>query len=462
MMAGLAVYGCGTLVFWPSAVLTSYGAFVASNFIVAYGLSCLEIAANPFIALCGPLEYAEVRLNMSQGFQGIGTVVSPLLAMKVLFGKITRASSLVDVQWAYLGIAIFVWLLAVVFYYIPLPEASDEELEELADRRSAVYRARIGPYRVVFVTLALGVFSQFCYVGLQESFGGNVQSLISLVRPNSKLSPFDYLTVGHTVFAVGRFVAAFLNYVFKPRWILLFLYTGIIICCGLLTGLGAEASAAILMTNYFFEAGTFAIIYAISMRGLGEHTKTGSAFMATAISGGSPFPVIQWGVANHRGLKYSFIVPMATACFGMVFALYLNLVPQARAQVDPVHEDRTARRNRRAIKRQNSAASAASVDSSAQKFGLAGILARRKKDVPTAEHVEKRSPPPTEKEEIVQMSAPQGVIGSLTPWPTEDGGSSSSNHSPGPDITRHRPVWEDQDESEEDDYHAVMRRTTKK
>lgn len=454
MMSGLAVYGCGTLVFWPSAVLTSYGAFLVSNLIVGYGLSCLEIAANPFIALCGPLEYAEVRLNLSQGFQGVGNVVSPLLATKVLFGKITSASSLVDVQWAYLGIALFVFLLAVVFYYVPLPEATDDELEELAERRSAVYRARVGPYRVVFITLALGVFSQFCYVGVQESVGTNAQSLTGLVQPNADLSPFDYATVGQTVFAVGRFVAAFLNYVFKPRWILLFLYTGIIVCCGLLTGLGGKASAGILLTNYFFEAGTFAIIYAIAMRGLGEHTKTGSAFMSSAISGGAVFPIIQWATSNRRGLKYSFVVPMAIACFGMIFALYLNLVPQARLQVDPIHDNRRARRERRAVKRQNSAASA---DSTTQKFGLAGILARRRKDVPTSEHVEKPHPPPGEKEVIVQMSAPKGVIGELTPWQGE-GGSSASDQSPEPDITRHRPVWEDQDEDDFDDYHAVMRR----
>ena len=477
MMSGLVVYGCGTLVFWPSAVLTSYGAFIVSNFIVAYGLSCLEIAANPYIALCGPLEYAEVRLNLSQAFQGCGSVVSPLLATKVLFGKIDAPSSLVDVQWAYLGIALFVYGLAVVFYYIPLPEATDEELAELADRRSAVYRAKVGPYRVIFVTLGLGVFSQWCYVGLQECVGGNVESLARLTVPNSRLTPFDYNTVGHTVFALGRFMAAFLNYVMKPRWILLFLYTGLIICLALMMSLGGTASTGISMIVFFFEAGIFSIIYAICMRGLGEHTKTGSAFMSSAISGGAVFPVIQWAVGNQHGLRYSYSVPLGTACFGAIFALYLNLVPAARLQVDPTHEDRTRRREKRIVERQNSAAS---YDSTAQKFGLAGIMARRKRNHgPTSEHVE-RSHSQTgvfkqeKQEDIVQMSSPQGQLGDLQPWPGSDvkeikvetGESSSSNRSvkePEPVVNRHRPVWDDEDDdSIFDDYHTMMRRDAKK
>ena len=221
MIAGLCIYGCGTLVFWPSAVLISYPAFLVSNVIVGFGLSCLEIAANPYIALCGPLEYAEVRLNLSQAFQAIGTVCSPLLATKVLFTNVNSPGSLVDVQWTYLGISLFVFALAIGFFYIPLPEASDEQLGELAEQRESTYAAKSGPWRVVYVTLGLAVFSQWCYVGAQECFGNDIQELMARLVPHSKLQPFDYSTVGHTVFAVGRFVAAFSNYLLKPRWILL-------------------------------------------------------------------------------------------------------------------------------------------------------------------------------------------------------------------------------------------------
>lgn len=184
-ITGLCIYGCGTLIFWPSAVLTSFPAFLISNFIVGLGLSTLEIAANPFIALCGPPKYAEIRLNIAQGIQAVGSVVSPLLAKRILFKSILDAPSLIDVQWTYLGIALFVVLLAVAFYYLPIPEASDDDLEELAERRHCVYSKDVFGAKVIYVTLALGVLSQFCYVGGQEAVAGAFQQYVGVINPKS-------------------------------------------------------------------------------------------------------------------------------------------------------------------------------------------------------------------------------------------------------------------------------------
>lgn len=182
-ITGLCIYGCGTLIFWPSAVLASFPAFLLSNFIVGLGLSTLEIAANPFIALCGPPKYAEARLNLAQGIQAVGSVVSPLLAKRVLFKNVLDAPSLIDVQWTYLGIALFVVLLAVAFYYLPIPEASDDDLEAVAERRHSVNSKEVLGFKVVYVTLALGVFSQFCYVGGQEAVAGIYQHYIVAAKP---------------------------------------------------------------------------------------------------------------------------------------------------------------------------------------------------------------------------------------------------------------------------------------
>jgi fucose permease len=511
MMTGLCVYGAGTLVFWPSAVLTSYVAFVISNFIVGFGLSCLEIAANPYIALCGPLEYAEVRLNLSQAFQAIGTVVSPLLARKALFDQTQAGASLVDTQWAYLGIALFVFALAIAFYYIPLPEASDEELAEQADRREAVYATKVGPYKVIYVTLAFGVFNQWCYVGLQEAVGNQLQPLYSRVLPNASLAPPDFQTVAHTVFAVGRFLAAFLNYLFKPRWILLGLWLGMVITNALQMRLDGTGAAAVAQLTELFEAGAFSIIFAMCMRGLGAHTKTGSAFMTAAISGGAVFPPIQWAASNAGGVRYSYCVPLAVACFGVLFPIYLNVVPAARKQVDPIHEKRAARRERRKeiVERSDSTFSTAT---QSNEFGLKGILARHRKeklykekdrateevdhgstthDVDMAGGKPPLSPlstsgPAWNHEEFVQMSSPKGLVGDLKPFSgygtesyyemnhqesressTAASGSGSSkskdfasrSQQGEREPTRHRPNFNDVDDdnSEIIDYHAFMR-----
>ena len=199
-ITGLCIYGCGTLIFWPSAVLTSFAAFLISNFIVGLGVATLEVAGNPFVALCGPPEHAETRLNISQGVQAIGSVVSPILAQKVFFKSVQDTPSLIsrlglssfhehvltfllDVQWAYLGIALFDVLLAAAFYYFPIPEASDEDFEAIAEKRRSINMRKVAGLPVVYITLALGVFSQFCYVGGQEAVAGVFEDYVALVKP---------------------------------------------------------------------------------------------------------------------------------------------------------------------------------------------------------------------------------------------------------------------------------------
>ena len=335
-ITGLCIYGCGTLIFWPSAVLASYPAFIISNFIVGLGLSTLEIAANPFTSLCGPLEYAEIRLNISQGVQAIGSVVSPLLAQKVLFKSILNAPSLINVQWTYLAIALFDVLLAVAFYYFPIPEASDKDLQRLADKRRSINEATLGPYPIIWVTLSLGVLSQFCYVGGQEALNVNYISYISTVLTHSSIEPFYYQAIGHSLFAIGRFLTAGLNYIFTPRWVLAFLYTGLIITSALSMGLTGEGAAASSLLLYTFEAGAFSIIYAICLRGMGAHTKTAAAIMTASTGGGAIVPLLQIPAQRgHRSLRYSFCVIVAVFAFGSIFPAYLNTVPAAQHQVDP-------------------------------------------------------------------------------------------------------------------------------
>ncbi|KAI4107307.1 MAG: hypothetical protein LQ339_002705 [Xanthoria mediterranea] len=102
-ITGLCIYGLGALMFWPSAVKRSFAGFCGSLFIVGSGLSTLEASANPFIATCGPPRLSEFRLELSQSFQAIGSVMAPLLASRVFFTE-TDPTDLSNVQWTYLGI----------------------------------------------------------------------------------------------------------------------------------------------------------------------------------------------------------------------------------------------------------------------------------------------------------------------------------------------------------------------
>jgi fucose permease len=179
LITGLFVYACGTLIFWPSAVLSSFPAFIVSNFIVGSGLGVLETAANSFIALCGPQENAELRLNISQGIQAIASVVSPLLSEGVLFKNVTNVSALINAQWTYLSIAFFDLLLAAALYYLPIPEAPDDDLEQIAIRCRGDGSTKILGVSVMWPTLSLGVGSLYLYVAGQEVLATSFESLVT-------------------------------------------------------------------------------------------------------------------------------------------------------------------------------------------------------------------------------------------------------------------------------------------
>jgi fucose permease len=344
-MVGLTIYACGTLIFWPSAVLTSFPAFLISNFIVGLGLSTLEVGANPFIALCGPPEYAEARLNLSQGIQAAGTVVSPLLAKKVLFKASASGQDLIDVQWAYLGIAFFTVLLAVVYYYVPLPEATDEELETASARmpipRDATLNVGSIHVKIIWVTLGIGIFSQFFYVGAQESVSTSFPEYISYVMPS--LDQVSHQAIGHTAFAVSRFSAALVNIWVTPRLVLLFVYAGSIAFSAAAMSGSGPTPAAIIIIIMFFEGPMFPLIYAQSIRGLGKHTKDASVLLTAAIGGGAVLTPITYVVSQSHNAQYGYCVVVAAYVVGALFPIWLNIHPTARKLADPVRDEQTRR-----------------------------------------------------------------------------------------------------------------------
>ncbi|GFF61152.1 glucose/galactose transporter [Aspergillus udagawae] len=336
LITGLSVYACGTLIFWPSAVLSSFPAFIVSNFIVGSGLGVLETAANSFIALCGPQENAEIRLNISQAIQAIASVVSPLLSEEVLFKNVTNASALINAQWTYLGIAFFDLLLAAALYYLPIPEAPDDDLEQIAIRCRGDGSSKMLGVPVMWLTLSLGVGSLYLYVAGQEVLATSFESLVAASNLRSNLTAFDYVTIGHTVFAVGRFLTALALWFLKPRWILMIAYAGMVIFSTLCLKTSGLTAVAMGLLIYLFESGAFSTLFAICLRGMGKHTKTAASLLASAIGGGAFLPFVQHAVSTSHGVSYSYSVLVAIFSTGAIFPLYLNLVPAAKRQVDPV------------------------------------------------------------------------------------------------------------------------------
>ncbi|KAI1308612.1 fucose permease [Xylaria venustula] len=370
-MLGLCIYGVGTIIFWPSAVLTSFAGFLISNFVVGFGLAVLETAANPFIALCGPMDYAEMRLLLSQGVQGISTVISELLAQRVFFVELSTsesigASTLIDVQWTFLAITLLCVGLALFFYYMPLPEVTDTEMEN-STRYIPVdpKKPSFFGYQLRTWSLALAVLAQWTYVASQETMslffrdiltpGGNSSATTSSTnikkdgastKPNGlRLSISDYGLIAHTAFALSRFLAAYLAYlspthpkVPQPRTILNICTVCSIISSVLVTAIrpsNPDLLAIPVILFYFFEGPIWPLIYTLGLRGQGKRTKRAAAFITMGASGPAFWPFVVYGI-HQRGVSYqtSFVVVPALLVITGFFSLFLDLKHDARALVD--------------------------------------------------------------------------------------------------------------------------------
>lgn len=378
-IVGLCIYGIGTIIFWPSAVTNSYGGFMLSSFVVGFGLSVLEVAANSFMILCGPPEYGETRLLLAQAVQGVGSVVSGLLAQKVFFTGISQDSmeksnsmTLINVQWTYLGITLLCVVLGLFFFYMPLPEVSDSELELAANKLPIDGKKRsIGGLQLRTVVLILAVFAQYMYVAGQESNSIYFRSLLVSILPNPPtgidaasgtpksdstydpdkppgiaISIPDYLLVGHTAFAISRLLAGCLTYLSvshrrlpQPRTIL----SICVVLCFLFALLpvvlhppNPDLLVIPVVLFYFAEGPIWPLIFAMGLRGQGRRTKRAAAFITMGGSGPAFFPFIMYAIISKGGsVQTAFIVIIALQAAMMVYPLFLQCSRSAKLLVDP-------------------------------------------------------------------------------------------------------------------------------
>jgi FHS family L-fucose permease-like MFS transporter len=166
---------------WPAGVYHSFGGFCGATFVIGSGLGSLETAANPYLAVCGPPRYSEIRINFAQAFNAVGTVVGPTLGSYVFF-KDTQDSvqALKNVQWVYLGIACFVFILAVVFFVSFIPEVTDADMEFQVQEThiEGTEKSFWKQYRLFHAA-----FAQFTYVGAQVAIAGYFINVSSTMCP---------------------------------------------------------------------------------------------------------------------------------------------------------------------------------------------------------------------------------------------------------------------------------------
>ncbi|MCJ1416337.1 hypothetical protein MMC32_002672 [Xylographa parallela] len=324
-ITGLCIFGVGSLMFWPSGVKRSFGGFVGSMFVVGSGLSTLETSANPYIATCGPPRYSELRLNLSQSFQAIGSVVAPLLAAQVFF-KNVNDTSLATVQYTYLAVACFVFILAVVFFFAPIPEITDSDMADGEEQGRDFDTGYVDKPLYKQYVLFWGVAAQFCYVGSQVAIANFFINYVQQVRPGtSQSTASNLLAVAQSLFAIGRFFSSLCMRYLKPRHVLWLFMSMIVlfICCAM--GVAGNGGIATLSLVLFFESCIYPTIFTLSLRGLGRHTKRGASFIVSSVCGGAVFPPILGVVADARDTQIAMCIPLIGFVVSWSFPLYLNL-----------------------------------------------------------------------------------------------------------------------------------------
>ncbi|KAL4944239.1 hypothetical protein BDV06DRAFT_113048 [Aspergillus oleicola] len=333
---GLVLYGIGALCMWPAGLNQSFGGFCAATFVIGSGLGSLETAANPYLAVCGPPKYAEIRINLAQAFNGIGTVVAPALASYVFFTDTDDSvNALKRVQWVYLAIGIFVFTLAVVFFFSTIPEVTDEDMAyqvsttHVDEQEKPFWKH----YKLFHATLA-----QFTYTGAQVAIASYFINYATETWPAvSTADGSKYLAGAQAAFTVGRFAGAFLMKYIRPRWVFLAYLSGVVAFCAASTTQRNQTGIAMLYLTLFFESVCFPTIVALGIRGLGRHYKRGSGFIVGGVSGGAAIPPLLAHVADMRNdTGFAFIVPTMFMVLAWTYAVAVNFVPTYTETVDKV------------------------------------------------------------------------------------------------------------------------------
>lgn len=304
---GLLLYGIGALMFIPGSYINSFEFFLLSLFIIGCGLTCLETAANPYVTVLGPSDSAERRINISQSFNGLGWILGPLVGGLCVLGD----NSNIALPYAVIGVVVL--LVFFVFLRLPLPEIeSSEQGDDALQQRARRTRLFSHPH------FLFGLTALFCYVAAQtgiNSFFINYADESAGVPKEEAAMWLGLLGMG--LFMAGRMVGSYLMKYLSPERLLAYF------------GVGASLSMLVIMlvagrTGFYFfflcflcESIMFPTIFALAIRGLGEHTKTASSLLIMCIVGGAVAPVIMGAIADYsHNMALSFVIPLI--CFFII------------------------------------------------------------------------------------------------------------------------------------------------
>lgn len=306
VLTGLAFFALGALLFYPASFTASFLHFLIALFLLACGLAILETAANPFMTVIGPPATATFRLNLAQSFNGVGSLLGPLIGGLLFFGNVPSSDGLSQVRYVYLFICAVVLLLAIVIYRTPMPEP-DTATAEVGQPAAATGKVRF----------FMAVIAQFCYVAAQVGIAAFFINYTSepVVGCSSESAAY-YLSMALALFTVGRFTGSFLMRRIHPaRLLALYAFINVFLCVWIASA-PASFSVYLLLAVFFFESIMFPTIFALGVQGMGDRTKLASSVLVMSIVGGAIVPYLMGAIADAASTAHAYYVP--SFCFAVV------------------------------------------------------------------------------------------------------------------------------------------------
>jgi FHS family L-fucose permease-like MFS transporter len=302
----------GCALFYPASMVVWYPLFLLALFVVASGMTVLQVTANPYVVALGKPNTGSSRLNLAQGFNSLAHTLAPLFGTMLILAPAAsdEATKAEAVQLPYVGLAAFLVLLAVLFSAIKLPSISS--LRERHAESDSIWRHR---------HLLLGAMAIFLYVGAEVSIGSFLVNFLGekdiMNMPESKAGNYVAYYWGSAM--VGRFVGALLQAVIRPHLVLALSCVGTIsLVVTAVLSTGEVAMWSILLVG-FFNSVMFPTIFSLSIRGLGKLTSRGSGLLVMMIVGGGLIPPLQGMLADNVGIHSSFLITVVCYAYVMWF-----------------------------------------------------------------------------------------------------------------------------------------------
>ncbi|SHF37713.1 MFS transporter, FHS family, L-fucose permease [Microbulbifer donghaiensis] len=312
IVVGLSVAVVGCLLFIPAERLQVYGLFLFALFVLASGITVLQVSANPYVTALGSERTAASRLTMTQAFNSLGTTIAPffgaflILSVAGVAGEhITAAERASAVELPYLILAAALAALAVTFALLKLPRIESHAEAGVGDL--AAFGKALA-HRHLF----LGALAIFLYVGAEVSIGSflvNFLSEDSIAGITEQQAAF-YVSLYWGGAMVGRFIGAVVMRYLPAGKVLASCSLGACVLLAItIAGSGSVAMWAVLAIG-LCNSVMFPTIFSLALARLGGLTSQGSGILCLAIVGGALVPVLQGVLADQIGIQLAFVLPV--------------------------------------------------------------------------------------------------------------------------------------------------------